>query len=46
MIDGSGAPQLASLTDEEIINLIRVVPGLAASCEQQSLLNACQAILL
>jgi hypothetical protein len=31
MIDRSGRPQLASLTDEEIIDLIRVVPGLAAS---------------
>jgi hypothetical protein len=31
MIDRSGRPQLASLTDEEIFNLIRVVPGLAAS---------------
>jgi len=31
MIDRSGRPQLASLTNEEIINLIRVVPGLAAS---------------
>jgi hypothetical protein len=31
MIDRSGAPQLATLTDEEIVNLIRVVPGLAAS---------------
>lgn len=31
MIDRSGGPQLASLADEEIVDLIHVVPGLAAS---------------